>query len=87
VLKSKWRLRRFLSSSKFVVEGHERGLQSEGMNDIFFVNETVSRLKALVDIGATHIFVSEWTITTVHYKPKRNMATYKVVNSVVKPKV
>jgi hypothetical protein len=72
---------------KFVAKGHEHDLQGEGMNGLCFVNATVSGLKvvALVDTGATHNFVSEWTTTTLHRKPEKSMAMFKVVNSIVKP--
>jgi hypothetical protein len=39
----------------------------------------------LVDIGATHNIVSEWNATTLHHNFERSMATFKVVNLVVKP--
>jgi hypothetical protein len=56
------------------------------MHDLCFVNTTISGLRAttLVETNLNHIFVSEQTTTTVHHNLERNMATFKVVNSIVK---
>ena len=50
----------------------------------FFVNEILSGLKmeALVEIDATHNFVSEWIIARLNYTSENNEATFKVVNIV-----
>jgi hypothetical protein len=52
-----------------------------------FVDMTVTGVKVAtsVDTDATHNFVSEWTARSPHCKPESNMASFKVVNSTVKP--
>lgn len=72
---------------EFATRGQEVELHDEGKHDLCFVNTLVSGLKvaALVDTSATHNFVSEWIATTLHRKPKSSEATFKVVNSTMRP--
>jgi len=82
------------SLGEFMATGHGCGLQVEGVDDLFCVDTTVSGMKvamlsgmnvaALVDISATHSFVSERTSTPFHRNPNNNVVSFKVVNSTMK---
>ena len=66
-----------------LAEGQDEGSQDVDQQGHCFVNVTVSGLKVstLVEIDATHSFVSNRTKTTLHSKPEFSGSALKVVKS------
>jgi hypothetical protein len=71
---------------EFKMQNHgQRSQDKDGR--LCFVDVMVSGVKvaALVDTRSTHNFISERNATSLHCKTKGSMATFKVVNSEMKP--